>query len=99
MRFASKEDKTTITYNNQISITEIPLKAYDYIVNGRSAIEWIMERYKITTNKDSGITNDPNDWAKEHNNPKYIYNLLLSIINLSIKSVDIIDSLPEDYEL
>jgi len=99
MRFASKEDKTTIIYNNQISITEIPLKAYDYIVNGKSAIEWIMERYQVTTNKDSGITNDPNDWSDEHNNPKYIYNLLLSIINLSIKSVDIIDSLPEDYEL
>ena len=99
MRFASKEDKTTIIYNNQISITEIPLKAYEYIVNGKSAIEWIMERYQVTTNKDSGITNNPNDWSDEHNNPKYIYNLLLSIINLSIKSVDIIDSLPSDYEL
>lgn len=99
MRFVRKEDKTTIIYNNQITIEGIPLKAYEYIVNGKSAIEWIMERYQITTNKESQITNDPNDWGKEHDNPKYIYNLLLSIINLSIKSVDIIDSLPSDYEL
>lgn len=95
MRFPSKSDKSRIIYNSQISIDNIPLVAYDYVVNGKSAIEWIMERYAITTHKDSGITNDPNLWASEHNNPRYILNLLLSIIRLSVESVEIINNLPK----
>ena len=70
MRFGKngkEEDKSKIIYNNQITISGIPLEAYDYVVNGKSAIEWIMERYAISTHKDSGICNDPNDWAAEHN--------------------------------
>jgi predicted helicase len=62
---------------------------------GKSAIEWIMERYQITTHKESNITNNPNDWAKEVNNPRYILNLLLSVINVSVKTVDIVEGLPE----
>ncbi|MBR5188821.1 MAG: DEAD/DEAH box helicase, partial [Paludibacteraceae bacterium] len=95
MRFVNKADKTKIQYNNQITIEKIPLEAYEYVVNGKSAIEWIMERYAITTDKASGITNDPNDWADEQNNPKYIYNLLLSIINVSVQTVEIVKSLPD----
>jgi predicted helicase len=95
MRFPKKDQKDTILYNSKITIENIPAKAYDYVVNGKSAIEWIMERYQITTHKESGITNDPNDWATETGNPKYILNLLLSIINVSVKTVDIIDSLPK----
>ena len=67
---------------------------YEYIVNGKSAIDWIMERYQITTHKDSGIKNDPNDWAKEVEKPRYILDLLLSVINLSIQTVDIVNALP-----
>lgn len=59
-------DKTRIIYNGHITIENIPLKAYDYIVNGKSAIEWIMERYAITIDKASQIKNDPNDWSMEH---------------------------------
>ncbi|MCL2063099.1 MAG: DEAD/DEAH box helicase family protein [Candidatus Cloacimonetes bacterium] len=95
MKFLNKEDKTRIIYNNQISLENIPLKAYEYIVNGKSAIEWIMERYQITTHKESGITNDPNDWAKENDNPRYILDLLHSVINLSVQTVDIVKSLPK----
>ncbi len=95
MRFVNRTDKTKIQYNHQITIENIPLEAYDYVVNGKSAIEWIMERYAITTDKASGITNDPNDWADEQNNPKYIYNLLLSIINVSVQTVEIVKSLPD----
>jgi predicted helicase len=73
----------------------IPQKAYEYIVNGKSAIEWIMERYQVTINKDSLIKNDPNDWAVEQNKPSYILDLLLSVIELSAKSVEIIDGLPK----
>lgn len=95
MKFPKKGQKDTIIYNSKITISEIPDKAYQYIVNGKSAIEWIMERYQITTHKDSGITNDPNDWAKEVGNPRYILDLLLSIINVSVQTVDIVDGLPE----
>ena len=54
-----------------------------------------MERYAITTDKKSGIVNDPNDWCKEVNDEKYIFNLLLRIINVSVKTVDIINALPK----
>lgn len=95
MRFPKKGQKDTIIYNSQILIENIPAKAYEYIVNGKSAIEWIMERYQITTHKDSGITNNPNDWSKEVGNPKYILDLLLSIINVSVQTVDIVEGLPK----
>ena len=88
-------DKSVIHYNSAITISNIPLEAYDYVVNGKSAIEWIMERYAVTTDAKSGITNDPNDWAKEHDDEKYIYNLLLRIINVSVQTVEIVKSLPK----
>lgn len=87
-------DKSIIHYNNAIIIEHIPAEAYEYVVNGKSAIEWIMERYAITTDKKSGITNDPNDWAREHNDEKYIFNLLLRIINVSVQTVEIVKGLP-----
>lgn len=83
MRFPKKNQKDTIIFNSKIAISNIPEKAYEYVVNGKSAIEWIMERYAITTHKASGIKNDPNDWAEEVGNPRYILDLLLSIINVS----------------
>lgn len=87
-------DKSIIYYNNAITIEDIPVEAYEYVVNGKSAIEWVMERYAITTDKKSGIINDPNDWAREHNDEKYIFNLLLRIINVSVQTVEIVKSLP-----
>lgn len=95
MRFPSKGDKSRIIYNSQITIENIPVSAYEYVVNGKSAIEWIIERYAITTHKESGITNDPNLWAAEHNNPRYILDLLLGVIRLSVESVEIITNLPK----
>jgi len=95
MRFPRKDQKDTIHYNSKIAISNIPAKAYEYVVNGKSAIEWIMERYQITTHKESGIRNDPNDWAKEVGNPRYILDLLLSIINVSVQTVDIVENLPK----
>jgi len=95
MKFPKKGQKDTIIYNSRISVEGIPDKAYEYVVNGKSAIEWIMERYQVTTHKDSGITNNPNDWAKEHNQPRYILDLLLSVINVSLQTVDIVAGLPK----
>lgn len=95
MRFPKKDQKETINFNSNITIENIPLKAYEYVVNGKSAIEWIMERYQVKTDKKSGIKNDPNDWAKEVGNPRYILDLLLSIINVSMQTVDIVEGLPK----
>ena len=95
MRFPSKEDKSVIEYNPWIRLSGIPTEAYEYVVNGRSAIEWIMERYQVKTDKDSGIKNDPNDWASEHGKPRYILDLLLSIITVSLETQKIVNALPK----
>lgn len=87
-----EKDRSTIIFNDDITIRNIPEKAYGYVVNGRSAIEWIMDQYQNKTDRKSGITDDPNDFSDD---PKYIYNLLLRIINVSIQTVDLVNSLPE----
>jgi predicted helicase len=95
MRFPKKDQKDTINFNSKITIENIPAEAYEYVVNGKSAIEWIMERYAVSIHKESGIKNDPNDWAKEVGNPRYILDLLLSIINVSVQTVEIVKGLPK----
>ena len=100
MKFAKKRnpetgklenDRSLIIYNDNFTISNIPEKAYQYIVNGKSAIEWIMDQYQVKTDKKSGITDDPNDYSDD---PKYIFNLLLRIINVSVQTVDLINQLP-----
>ncbi|GAA8797720.1 hypothetical protein BTM148_10970 [Helicobacter pylori] len=78
-----------IHYNNHIAITKIPKKAFDYVVNGKSAIDWVIERYKKTTDKDSLIENNPNDYK----GGKYVFELLCRVIKLSEKSVDLIEKI------
>ncbi len=80
-----------IHYNNHIAITKIPKKAFEYVVNGKSAIDWVIERYKKTTDKDSLIENNPNDYA----GGKYVFELLCRVIKLSEKSVDLIEKISE----
>ena len=98
MRFGKgvgkEKDRSVIVYNPHITLRNIPLRAYDYVVNGKSAIEWVMERYCDKTDKKSGIRNDANQWGIEHGNPRYPLDLLLSIISLSLKTLDIVDGLP-----
>ncbi|MBE9218461.1 DEAD/DEAH box helicase [Dolichospermum flos-aquae] len=84
-------DKTIIIYNSKLTLSQIPLEAYEYIVNGKSALEWIMERYKVTKDKDSGIINDPNHWSE---NPRYIVDLVKRIVRVSLETVRIVKSLP-----
>ncbi len=88
-------DKTTLIYNEDITIKNIPARSFEYVVNGRSPLEWIIDRYQIKTDKASGITNNPNDWATEHSEPRYILNLILSSITVSLKTLDIVKNLPE----
>lgn len=78
-----------ILYNQNIAITKIPQKAFDYVINGKSAIDWVIERYQKTTDKDSLIENNPNDYA----GGKYVFELLCRVIKLSEKSVDLIEKI------
>lgn len=95
MKFASKADKSKIIYNGKITLENIPIEAYDYVVNGKSAIEWVMERQGVATHKDSGIVNDANDWAIETmNNPRYPLELLQRVITISLETVKIVNDLP-----
>lgn len=94
MRFGKKdkaEDRSVIIFNSHLTLTGIPSEAYDYVVNGKPAIEWIMERYQYDTDKPSGIINDPNDWSDD---PTYIVNLVKRIVRVSIETVRIVKSLP-----
>lgn len=95
MKFASKTDKSTVIYNHAITIKDIPLAAYDYVVNGKPALEWVMERQGVSTHKDSGIVNDANDWALETlKNPRYPLELFQRVITVSLETMKIIKGLP-----
>lgn len=96
MKFGKEKDKTIIIYNDFITINNVPLAAYEYVVNGKPAIEWVIERQAVTTHKESGITNDANDWAIETmNNPKYPLELLLRVIQISLSTMKIVKNLPK----
>lgn len=86
-----KPDKSVIVYNPHLVLRDIPLEAYEYVVNGKSAIEWIMERYQVTVDKASGIKNDPNEWSDD---PRYIVDLLKRVVRVSLESCRIVQGLP-----
>lgn len=94
MRFPKKGVRDIIVYNKSAVLKGIPPEAHDYVVNGKSAIEWVMERYQVKTDKESGLLNDPNDWRREHNDPRYILDLLRRVIRVSVETVRIVQSLP-----
>ena len=90
------DDKTTIIYNSQFTLANIPEEAYDYVVNGKPALEWVMERQSVKTDKASGIVNDANDWAIETmNNPRYPMELFLRVVTVSLETMRIVRALPK----
>jgi predicted helicase len=90
-----QKDLTRLIYNSRITVTGIPSEAYDYIVNGKPALDWVIERQCVKTDKDSGIVNDANDWATETmNNPRYPLELFLRVITVSLETMKIVRSLP-----
>ncbi|WP_375684225.1 DEAD/DEAH box helicase [Bartonella sp. CB15SXKL] len=99
MKFSgnSKEkDKSTVFYNSNIIMTDIPLEAYEYIVNGKPALEWVMERQCVKTDKKSGIVNDANRYAVETvGNPAYPLELFQRVITVSLKTMKIVKNLPK----
>jgi predicted helicase len=90
------KDKTTVIYNPNITMQDVPLAAYDYVVNGKPALEWVMERQVVKTDKDSGIENDANRYANETmNNPAYPLELFQRVITVSLRTMEIVRSLPK----
>jgi predicted helicase len=102
LRYAKKgneTDRSAVIYNSDITITGIPDEVHNYQLAGKSAIDWIIDRYQIKTHKDSGIVNDPNDWADEHDDPTYIFDLLRRIVTVSMRTNEIVAGLPKlDFE-
>lgn len=104
MRFAKKkdpatgrsvDDRSTVIYNSKITISGIPAEAWDYVVNGKAALDWVMERQAVRTDKASGIVNDANDWATETmGNPRYPLELFQRIVTVSLETTRIVAGLP-----
>ena len=85
------KDKTQLKYNDFLTLDGIPAEVYDYRLGNRSALEWVVDQYRVKVDKRSGIKNDPN----REGEPRYIVDLIGSVINVSLKTVEIIESLPE----
>ena len=94
MRFAN-DDKTVLIVNDHISLTGIPPQAHEYQVNGRTPLEWFIDRYRITKDKESGIVNDPNSWFDD---PRDLIDSIRRVVHLSVETVRIVSGLPEPFE-
>lgn len=86
-------DVTRMIYNPKVTISDIPAEADEYMLGARSALAWIIDRYKVKKDKASGIINDPNDWADEVGNPRYIVELIAKVTRVAVETVRIVDSL------
>ena len=87
-------DHSLIVYNDWITLAGIPDEAHEYLVGPRSALEWLLDRYRVTTEKESGIVNDPNDWGLEIGDPRYIIDLVKRVTTVSVETMSIVRSLP-----
>jgi len=97
MRYGGKAgnwDRTVIHVAPGLTISGIPAETHEYRLGSRSALDWILERYQVKTDKASGIVNDPNDWGIERGNPEYIVELIQRIVTLSVETVRIVQALP-----
>ena len=97
-----EDDKTSIVYNEHVTISGIPIQAQDYLLGSRSALDWLLDRYRVSTHKTSGIVNDPNDWMAEgagggptaSAQPRYLLDLIARVTTVSVRTQEIVSSLP-----
>ena len=88
-------DRSRVKYNADITLSGIPSEAHEYRLGNRSALDWLIDRYRVTTHKASGIVNDPNDWRDEVGDPRYILDLIGRVTTVSVETMKIVRSLPE----
>lgn len=86
-------DVTTMIYNPKVTISGIPVEADEYMLGSRSALAWIIDRYQVKKDKASGIVNDPNDWADEVDNPRYIVDLIAKVTRVAMETNRIVASI------
>ena len=91
---SNARDHSTIVYNDWVMLAGIPDEAHKYLVGPRSALEWLIDRYQVTTDKASGIVNDPNDWGAEIGDPRYIIDLVKHVTTVSVETMAIVKALP-----
>ena len=100
MKWGKKKDRATgkkindysvLIINENLTISGIPEAIQNYVINGKPAIGWLLDRYQIRTDKDTGIINDPNDYS---DNPRYIVDLVEKIISVSMKTLSLVSTLP-----
>ena len=89
----SVDDITTLIYNRNVVISDIPEEANHYMLGARSAVAWLIDRYQVKKDKPSGIVNDPNDWCDEAGNPRYIVDLIGKVVRVAVETVRIVDGL------
>ena len=97
-----QDDKTSIVYNEHVTISGIPIQAQDYLLGSRSGLDWLLDRYRVSTHKASGIVNDPNDWMAEgagggptaSAQPRYLLDLIARITTVSVRTQEVVNSLP-----
>lgn len=94
LQFGPKKDKTRIKYNGHLTLKGIPEEAYEYQVNGKSALGWVVDRYQVKPDKDSNITNDPNDYCRAVNDPRYIVDLIKRLVTVSLETQKLVGTLP-----
>ena len=87
-------DRSRLRYNDYLTLSGIPPEAHEYVLGTRSGIDWIIDRYYIKTDKDSGIVNDPNQWGLERGEPRYIVDLIKRVVTVSVRTVEIVAGLP-----
>lgn len=95
MRWDDKTTRKAIVYNGYLTLSDIPAAAHEYRLGSRSGLEWLIDRYQVKADKASGIVNDPNDWCREHDDPRYIVDLIKRVTRVSVETMDLVRSLPE----
>jgi predicted helicase len=91
---AKVPDKTRLIYNDHLTLSGIPLEAHDFVLGTRSGVDWIIDRWYVKTDRDSGIVNDVNQWGLEQGQPRYIIDLIKRVVTVSVRSVEIVRTLP-----
>ena len=97
-----QDDKTSIVYNEHVTVSGIPVQAQDYLLGSRSGLDWLLDRYRVSTHKASGIVNDPNDWMAEGAGggptapaqPRYLLDLIARVTTVSVRTQEIVEDLP-----